>query len=100
VGRYDLVVSDNVSLGTAGDVDGLTRVPSAGFIQTGYLYHSDIDSLDWYSPGELEHVTRAHAYIVDRLNALPAADIRGPGDDAVLPPIYDSPEFGVLMSAW
>jgi hypothetical protein len=100
VSRYKLVVNDNVSLGTAGDVDGLTQVPSAGFIQTGYLYHSEIDSLEWYSPGELEFVTRAHAYIVDRLNALPASEIRTPGDEEVLPPIYASPEFGVLMSPW
>lgn len=99
ISRYDLTVINEVNLFAAGDVEGLTKVPSSGLIQTGYLYHSDLDNLDWYGPEDFENVTRAHAFIIDQLNTLSAEQI-GTLPEEPLPPIYYAPEFPVLMSPW
>lgn len=99
INRYDLTVNNDVNLFAAGDVEGLSKVASTGLIQTGYLYHSDYDSLDWYTPESFENVTRAHAYVIDRLNKLSAQDIGGVPEEP-LPTVYYSPEFPVLMSPW
>ena len=83
----------------AGDVDGLTDIPSAGFIQTGYLYHSEIDSLDWYKPEDLERLTRAHAFLIDEVNKIPIEEIRESSIDD-LPPPYSSPDVMELLRPW
>jgi hypothetical protein len=85
--------------GTAGDVDGLAEVPSFGFIQTGFLYHSAADDLKYYSADELALVIRAHAFLVDGGNELTADEMKsGSGDDVL--PIYYSPHFLELLSSW
>ena len=56
---YGIVVNRDLWTTAAGDVDGLTNVPSGGFIRTGYLYRSEVDSLDWYLPKGLERLARA-----------------------------------------
>ena len=99
VNNYGIVVNRDLLTAPAGDVDGLIDIPSAGFIQTGYLYHSEIDSLDWYKPEDLERLTRAHAFLIDEVNKIPIEEIRESsiGD---LPPPYSSPDVMELLRVW
>ena len=99
VDNYGIVVNRDLWTTPAGDVDGLTDIPSAGFIQTGYLYHSEIDSLDWYKPEDLERLTRAHAFLIDEVNKIPIEEIRESSIDD-LPPPYSSPDVMELLRPW
>lgn len=84
----------------AGDVDGLTNIPSAGFIQTGYLYHSEVDSLDWYKPEDLERLTRAHAFLIDEVNKISLEEVRKGSVVGDPPPPYSSPDVMELLRVW
>ena len=99
VDKYGIVVNRSIWTSSAGDVDGFKDIPRAGFIQTGYLYHSDADSLDWYKPEDLERLTRAHAFLIEEVNKLSIEQIRKSsiGD---LPPPYQSPDVLELLRPW
>lgn len=97
--QYGLVVTNLALRGTAGDVDGLGSIPSIGFIQTGYLYHSAVDEVSFYSAKELELAARAHAFMVDEVNRIDAAEMkRAVGGDVI--PFYVSPSFYEMLSSW
>ena len=96
--EYGLVVSDNVQLNTAGDVDGIVNVPSAGLIQTGHYYHNSDDVMNLYQPTELAHIAKAHAALVDRFDKLPKSSIGIQKQENQ--PIYNSPEMLQIMSPW
>jgi NDP-sugar pyrophosphorylase family protein len=83
-----------------GDVDGFKEVPSAGFIQTGQLYHSTMDGLHWYKPEHLERLTRAHAYLLSELNQHSFTELRQKSVSGDLPPPYSSPDFLRLLRPW
>ncbi len=100
VDNYGIVVNRDSWTTPAGDVDGLIDIPSAGFIQTGYLYHSEIDSLDWYKPEDLERLTRAHAFLIDEVNKIPIGEIRESSVAGDLPPPYSSPDVMELLRVW
>lgn len=96
--EYGLTVSNNIQLNTAGDVDGITQVPSAGFIQTGYYYHSSDDVLSLYRPNELAHITKAHAALIDRLDAWPSQSFGKQLE--VTEPIYNSEALRAVLAPW
>jgi hypothetical protein len=100
VDNYGIVVNRNSFTTPAGDVDGLIDIPSAGFIQTGYFYHSEIDSLDWYKPEDLERLTRAHAFLIDEVNKISLEEIRKSSVVGDLPPPYSSPDVMELLRVW
>lgn len=95
---YGLTVSNSVQLNTAGDVDGIQTVPSAGFIQTGHYYHSSDDVLALYQPEDLAHVTKAHAALIDKLMELPAESIGSQREAAA--PIYAAEEMQSVLAPW
>jgi hypothetical protein len=99
VDRYGLVVRKAAIKSTAGDVDGLKEIPSAGLIQTGYLYHSEADGMQWYQPSDLERATRAHAYLIDQINQIPIEQLKT-APEVDLPPPYSSPDYLKLMEPW
>ena len=100
VDSYGIVVNRGLWTTTAGDVDGLTNIPSAGFIQTGYLYHSEVDSLDWYKPEDLERLTRAHAFLIDEVNKISLEEVRKGSVVGDPPPPYSSPDVMELLRVW
>lgn len=95
---YKLVVNNNVQLNTLGDVDGISSVPSAGFIQTGHYYHNDQDELNLYHPNELAHITRAHAELIERFMTLPRSAFGAQEHGGT--PIYTSEEMKTLLAPW
>ena len=97
--NFGLALQNLALKGTAGDVDGLTSIPSFGYISTGWVYHSTADDLKYYSPLELAIFTRAHLQIIDKVNELDFDEIKHENKEDVLP-IYSSPGLNELLSSW
>jgi hypothetical protein len=97
--NFGLALQNLALKGTAGDVDGLTSIPSFGYISTGWVYHSTADDLKYYSPLELAIFTRAHLQIIDKVNELDLDEIKHENKEDVLP-IYSSPGLNELLSSW
>ncbi len=95
--QYGLVSVSHAMKASAGDAEGFETFPNIGFIQTGYLYHSDADGMQWYSPDDLGRVTRAHAYLIDQVNELSVEEI-GSAENGIPP--YRSMELLKMFAPW
>ena len=71
---------------------------SSGWIQTGKFYHSTSDvEASGVSFAHMEKITRAHAYIIDRLATVSQADLKRGGLPVPEKSIYQSDLLKILM---
>jgi len=75
--RYGIVTSQGAYPNYWGDVVGFmeTGVTCAGWIEATYYYHSALDSPAVVTPQGLERITRAYAYVVDKVEGVSREEI-------------------------
>jgi Zn-dependent M28 family amino/carboxypeptidase len=91
--RFDLPLNLNHHPYYWGDIIGLmpTGVPASGWIGSNFFYHSSLDSVEVVRPRSLERITRATAFIADRLDAYTRSELE---ENTVPFPVPDPSDLG------
>jgi hypothetical protein len=99
--RYGIVQPVGTYPNYWGDVVGFmgTGVTAVGWMEANYFYHSELDGLDVVTPQGLERITRAYAWIMDRVEGHSRAELE---EGAIETPSlhYDSELQDFVHSLW
>jgi len=91
--RYDIPLNLNHTPYYWGDIIGLlpSGVDASGWIGSNFFYHSSLDSVEAVRPRSLERITRASAFVADRVDRHTRAELEA---GSVPFPMPDASELG------
>jgi hypothetical protein len=99
--RYGIVSAVGTYPNYWGDVVGFmdTGVTAVGWIEANYFYHSELDGPDVITPQGLERITRAYAWIMDKVEGYSRVDLE---EGAIETPSlhYESDMQKLVHSMW